>query len=332
MLYKLAPLPIRGESLAALPLLRAFNAIVDRSMRAQRPAQRPRQQPPAARPIPRPSVRALRPIGERGERAARAGVSLIPGREAQAARRQAPASSGPGPRASLSGFRPIPSYSGKLPSPLPTHFYVPQGRTDLGFVTGAHVRGWVDDAARYQRLPTELPAAILQGENGPNATLKQQVFQAGERALTTAANLVDHLPGSPVPNKYAEGSTGIGNVRRPTLRRTKSYVEGTLGRPLVPDDVARRAFGVRLPAIAGLDTRNDVYHSAAHLRQLTDQITGVPDYVGPLTPEQVQRIAARYNGTNAGAQAHGRRAVNNLRSAASGEQPLYFYEPRPTKR
>jgi len=189
----------------------------------------------------------------------------------------------------------------------------------------------VDDAARYQKLPTELPAAILQNENGPRSTRRTQVLQAGERGVTTAANVADHLLGGRLPDKVPDGSTGIGNVRRPTLRRTKSYVESTLGRPLTPDDVARRAFGVRHPTIAGLDTRNDVYYSAAHLRQLTDEVTGVRDYAGPLTPEQVHRIAARYNGHGPGAEKYGRDVVNSLRSAASGRQPLYFYQPRPPR-
>jgi len=145
----------------------------------------------------------------------------------------------------------IPSFSGKLPSPLPQH--APQGRADLRPVGDAHVRGWVDDAARREKLPTELPAAILQNENGPRSTFTGPDYQVGDRGLTMAATVADHLLGGIVPDKASAGSTGIGNMTRPTLKGAKSYVDGILGRPLAPDEVARRDFGVRPPAIAALE-------------------------------------------------------------------------------
>ena len=105
---------------------------------------------------PSPSLSLLRAVEVVFDRSASA-QRLAQGALDQAARERSPASSGP--------TRLVPSYSGKLPSPPPTHPYTARGRTDLGLVTGAHVRGRADDPARYRTLLTERPAAILPSGN-----------------------------------------------------------------------------------------------------------------------------------------------------------------------
>ena len=78
MPYRSTPPTTRGGPEAVFPLLRAFEAVLDRAARAQRPTQEPRRQAPAVSPTPRASLRGLGPIGDPGERAARAGLTLIP--------------------------------------------------------------------------------------------------------------------------------------------------------------------------------------------------------------------------------------------------------------
>ena len=60
--------------------------------------------------------------------------------------------------------------------------------------------------------------------------------------------------------------------------------------------------------------------------QLVDRITGKKCYQGPLTKEQIERIAAAYNGSGPMAEKYGQDAMLVLQKAESGETPLYFYE------
>jgi hypothetical protein len=48
--------------------------------------------------------------------------------------------------------------------------------------------------------------------------------------------------------------------------------------------------------------------------------------LNPLTLEQVEQVAAAYNGSGPRAVTYGRDAMSRLRRAVRGEEPLYFYE------
>lgn len=229
----------------------------------------------------------------------------------------------------IEGLGTVPPYTGDLPSPLQIMWYVPQGINDALYVPDQEIRGWVDDAATYQGVPTELLAAVLQNENNPQATAAQQALQFGERSLTTFADIVDRATFGIVPDAVSGGSSGIANMSRNALRDAADYSENTLGRAVIPDDVATRAFGWRQDTrISGDDLRSDLYYASAHLRQLIDRVTGVPNYEGPLTMHQVHDIAAAYNGSGPAASRYGDAAVAHLTNAAAGTEPLYFYQPR----
>ena len=223
----------------------------------------------------------------------------------------------------------VPAYTGNLPSPLQVMWYAPQGLADAFYVPDSEIRGWVDDAAHYHGVPTELFAAVLQNENDPNASFGRQVLQFGERSLTTFADILDRTFFDLVPDFASGGSSGIANMSRNALLGAADYVEDELGRKVIPDEVAQRAFGWRQDSrISGDDLRADLYYASAHLRELIDQATGVKNYSGPLSMEQVQDIAAAYNGSGPAADRYGDAAVRHLEAASASETPLYFYQPR----
>jgi hypothetical protein len=78
--------------------------------------------------------------------------------------------------------------------------------------------------------------------------------------------------------------------------------------------------------IQGDDLKSDLYYMTAHLRQLIDRVTGTKKYSGPLTMEQVEKVAAAYNGSGPMAEKYGKDAINRLKTAVGGGTPLYFYE------
>lgn len=221
------------------------------------------------------------------------------------------------------------AYTGDLPSPLQIMWHAPSGLGDAFHVSDQNIRGWVDDAAHYHGVPTELFAAVLQNENNPDASKTNQVLQFGERSLTTFADILDRASFGLVPDFASGGSSGIANMSRKALHDGADYVENTLGRAVIPDDVATRAFGWRQDTrISGDDLRSDLYYAAAHLRQLTDRVTGVQNYDGPLSRQQVHDIAAAYNGSGSAASRYGDAAAKHIERAVSGDRPLYFYQPR----
>lgn len=95
----------------------------------------------------------------------------------------------------------------------------------------------------------------------------------------------------------------------------------------MPDDVRYRLLGwdqdTRIP---GDDWKADLYYTAAHLRQLIDRVKGQKKYYGPLTMQDIEKVAAAYNGSGALAEKYGKDAIRTLRNAAAGKSPLYFYE------
>lgn len=229
----------------------------------------------------------------------------------------------------IQGFGEVPPYAGDLPSPLQVMWYAPSGFSDAFHVSDRNIRGWVDDAAKYHGVPTELLATVLQNENNPDASTGRQILQFGERSLTTFADILDRGTFGLVPDAISGGSSGIANMSRNALHGAANYVENRLGRAVIPDDVANRALGWRQDTrISGDDLRADLYYAAAHLRELTDRVTGQTNYSGPLSRQQVHDIAAAYNGSGPAASRYGDAAVRNLDRAVSGERPLYFYQPR----
>jgi hypothetical protein len=232
-------------------------------------------------------------------------------------------------RATLSGFRRVPPYTGDLPSPLQVMWYVPQGLSDAFYVSDREIRGWVDDAARYHGVPTELLAAILGNENGSRGSTVRQLLQFGERTATTAADIADRVLFGIVPDRVAGSSSGIGNMSRRALLGAVDYVQRVLGRAVIPDEVANRVFGWRQDTrISGDDLRADLYYSAAHVRELIDRVTRTRNYGGGLTRDQVRDVAAAYNGSGNAARRYGEEAVAKIEAAASGGRPLYFFQPR----
>ena len=209
-------------------------------------------------------------------------------------------------------------------------WYVPENNEIFKiWYSPSEIRSWVKNAADYHGIPQELLAVILQQENGPNATWWQKGGQFLERSLTTASAILDEHLGDIVSDKLAGGSSGIANMSRKTLKDAVKYIEETYyyKKPVLPEDVRYRLLGWDQDTqISGDDLKADLYYSAAHLRQLIDRITGQPCYEGPLTFEQVEKIAAAYNGSGDLAKKYGEDALQRLEDAITGKEPLYFYE------
>ena len=231
--------------------------------------------------------------------------------------------------AQIEGLGPIPSYTGGFPSPLPLMWYVPEDVEEAFTVyfPPSTIRGWIRQAADYHGVPYVLTAVILQQENAPEAPRWKQVGQFAERSLTTLAAIVDEALGDIVPDKISGGSSGIANISRATLRDAANYIERTYCRTVLPEDVRRRLLGWSQDTrIQGDDLKSDLYYMTAHLRQLIDRVMGQPCYNGPLTLEQVKKVAAAYNGSGPLAVKYGEDALRRLQRAAAGQTPLYFYE------
>lgn len=230
--------------------------------------------------------------------------------------------------ATIEGVGEIPSYTGGFPSPIAV-WYVPKDAGELTkvFLSPAELRGWVREAADYEGVPLEIAAVILQQENAPEAPTWRKLGQVGERNLTTFLAILDEALFDLVPDTFADGSSGLPNLRRPTLRDAARYIEETYCKPILPDEVKNRLLGwnqdTRIP---GDDVKADLYYMTGHIRQLIDRITGKRCYDGPLTPDQIERVFAAYNGSGEKAKKYGRDAMGRLRRAAAGTESLYFYQ------
>jgi hypothetical protein len=227
----------------------------------------------------------------------------------------------------ITGLDPIPSYTGKLKSPLRAVWLAPSNVQEIFYVTDSQVRGWVRDAAAYHDVPHELAAVILQQENSPKASGFRQFLQFGERSVTTFGAIVDKWAWDMVPDKLANGSSGLANMKRSTLEGAAKYTLDTYKKPALPDEVRQRLFGWSQDnQIPGDDFRADVYFLCAHLRELIDRVMKAGKYSGPLTLDQVEKVCASYNGSGKLAAKYGKDARKRLEDAAAGREPLYFYE------
>ncbi|WP_208300459.1 hypothetical protein [Prosthecobacter fusiformis] len=240
----------------------------------------------------------------------------------------------PATKTGIVGIGKIKSHTGAIPSPLKLWWYVPENNewADI-IIPDEKIRSWIKSAAEYQDVPLEIMAVILQQENGANATGAQKFIQFGERTVTTGLQVADEWLFDLVPDRafgvaVADGSSGIANLQRPTLRDAASYSEKSLKRPPLPDDVRYRIFGWDQDTrISGDDVKADLYYQAAHIRQLIDRITGVPGYVGNLTLDQVRSVIRSYNGSGKKANKYADDGMKKLLDAADGRSPLYFYQP-----
>ncbi|WP_437943690.1 hypothetical protein WMF27_46275 [Sorangium sp. So ce281] len=227
----------------------------------------------------------------------------------------------------IEGLGAIPSYSGEIPSPFGVVWAAPSDVEEIFVITNTRLRSWVREASAYNGVPHELAAVILQQENGPNATGVQKVLQFGERSLTTFSAIVDEVLFDVVPDKVAGSSSGIANLSRATLRDAVRYIETTYCRPIIPESARRRLLGWNQDSrIAGDDVKADLYYMTGHLRQLIDRVTGRLCHRGALTPQEVEAVAAAYNGSGPLAQKYGQDAMKRFENASTGIEPLYFYE------
>jgi hypothetical protein len=230
-------------------------------------------------------------------------------------------------------------YKGEFPAPLPVTWYVPKDVGELfqPWLPAPEIRGWIDDAAKYQGISPLFAAVILQQENGPNATTTQKIGQFGERSLTTFLAITDDALFDLVPDKLFDkrlgsGSSGIPNLARATLRTAANYSATTLKRPPLPDAVRYRIFGwAQDTRIPGDDIHADIYYQAAHIRELIDRVTGTTNFQGELSLDQVKRVFKAYNGSGAEAEKYSNDAMAKLQKAATGQGTMYFYQPREQK-
>ena len=222
----------------------------------------------------------------------------------------------------------VDSYTGDFPSPLQFFYYTQdEGEQGKTFYPDPEIRSWIKDAADYHGVPHELMALIMQQENAPGASTLHQIAQFGERSLTTLAAVLDEYLWDLVPDAVAGSSSGFVNMSRSTLRDAAEYVESNYPRGILPEDVRYRLHGEDVDSrIPGDDWKADLYYASGHLRQLIDDVTGERCYSGPLTLEQIERIAARYNGTGPKAEKYGSDALQTLMDAVAGDGTLYFYQ------
>jgi hypothetical protein len=229
-----------------------------------------------------------------------------------------------------SEVKPIQSYTGELKSPL---MMVPKVYAALENVPFSEIRRWAREAAEYHEVPYEIVAVILQQENGQNATNLQKIGQFLERSVTTiiAQGNEEIVPifswiGKIFPKvmRAPNGSTGIMNMQRKTLKDTISYTKEKYARPLVPASKSKIDTGY-----AGRDWEADMYYLAAHVRQLMDRVVmggGKSCVKGEITLSQVGKTFAAYNGLGKDADNYGNDAMTKLMGAYKGESTLYFYE------
>jgi hypothetical protein len=137
------------------------------------------------------------------------------------------------------GVGPIQSYTGELPSPFSVVY---KNEWFRYVITDSEIRGWVKDAANYHEVPYEMLAVILQQENSPNASTWLKFLQFGERSVTTIVAIAESYTGifarldeagfrfidekgkKRKPSDIPNASTGIINMRRPTLLKTISQI------------------------------------------------------------------------------------------------------------
>ncbi len=230
----------------------------------------------------------------------------------------------------ITGLGPIQSYTGEFPAPMRLMWYHPRHLGELvkPYYPASEIRGWVRDAAEYMDVPLVLAATILQQENSPRASYFKQFLQLGERTLTTWAAVLDEHAFDLVPDRIAGSSSGIENLARPWLRDAASYIERVYKKPVIPGDLRYHVLWFNLDSrIPGTDLRCDLYYMCAYLRQLIDRrINSSRPYEGPLTLDQVQKVCKAYNGSGPNADKYAKDAIQRMLDAASGKEPLYFYE------
>jgi hypothetical protein len=253
----------------------------------------------------------------------------------------------------IEGLGPIASCALDLPVWVRLLRSTPDGRDPFSIIrTSATIRLWVAEAATYHDVPQALAAVVLQQENSPRASDTRRALQLAERELQGDAARQDEESFGLFPDKFAGGSTGIANMSRATFRGTDDYIRKTYHKEVLPahvkkeielylaDAEARKrglygkepgflgsSFGAEDHRYAGQDIRGDLYYMAGHLRQLIDRVMGKGKiYRGPLTLEDVARIAGAYNGSGDAAKKYGADAVGRLKKAQAAEEPLYFYQ------
>ncbi len=87
------------------------------------------------------------------------------------------------------------------------------------------------------------------------------------------------------------------------------------------------AFGINADSgVSGYDLKSDLYYTAAHLRQLIDEVTVNKNVNENLTIEQARKVFERYNGSGPLAQKYSNDAINALQDAANGSSTLYWFE------
>lgn len=232
----------------------------------------------------------------------------------------------------VSGIGQVLSYTGDIKSPLQVMWYVREGNEILkSYFPDSEIRSWISDAAEYHDVPLLLLAVILQQENAPEASGFRQTLQFGERSVTTFLAIMDDAAFDLVPDKlfgrnFAGGSSGFANMSRATLRDAANYTEQYYLKNPLSDSARYRLLGWDQDTrVSGDDWKADLYYAAGHLRQLIDRITNTPRYRGELTPAQIEKIFAAYNGFGEDADKYGADAMKRIRKAMAGEMPLYFY-------
>jgi len=216
--------------------------------------------------------------------------------------------------------KPIKSYTGDLPSPL--LLLIPKANAKISTIPHSEIRRWVKEAAEYHEVPYEMLAVILQQENAPNVSTGRKVLQFGERSLSTLVAGVERMVGISTP--AGDASTGIMNMRRPTLQGTIRHTKENYNRSIVPSHKSQIDRGR-----AGEDFEADMYYLAAHVRQLIDKrVTKEGTCAkGTITLNQVREVFADYNGPNRKISGkYGDDSMAKLNGAYNGTVTLYFYE------
>lgn len=222
-----------------------------------------------------------------------------------------------------------------MPPPIPTkqtlELVAEIGRKlDAIYVRGSdHLRAAVGRAADWACVPPEMLAAVLQGENRPDASGGRRGLQALERGLQDAANFFG-----------LNGSTGFGNVKPDTLKEVEwlfsKYYRSAVLAPGVPR------------AGQNDNAETDIYHAAAVLRDDLNRAWSIgptslqqamdvgpqsgapgpgqyqyfPYFGGTVTKDVAIRAMGRYTGFGNAALANGQNAMHRLQ-----KNKLYFLPP-----
>ena len=127
-----------------------------------------------------------------------------------------------------------------------------------------------------------------------------------------------------LPSPRAVRSTAVTDSRPHTEPHRRPW-QGAAVRPLIPSDVVARACGWHQDTrVSCDDPHSDPYCASAHLRQLIERVTGVPNYEGPLTPHKMHDIAAAHHGSGPTTLRYGDAAPAYLTNAVTGTEALYF--------